>query len=109
MIRKFKTVVTLLGLVVIFVLVLAFTGCSIGYVTLVYSHEPMEIVSMSHSLTDMGIHNRITQDGLMLQVEARRLDDARASLIELMLHQQDSTFTWADAFDTADVSLNIDD
>ena len=76
-----------------------------NYVTLVLHRDIMEIVPMSYALTNEGIRNRRIHGNTGLQVDSRRIDDARALLIAQHLHPQDQQFTWADAFDGSGLAI----
>lgn len=74
------------------------------YEVLVAGRDAMETGQMSAALDEEGIRNRVIHAGRGLEVDTRRMNDARAVIIAQNVRPQDETFTWADAFDAAGLS-----
>jgi len=96
--QQYKLVGIVLAVLVALLLTL-FLALRTNYVVLVANRDVMEIIPMAYALTDEGIRNRQIQGGRGLEVDSRRVNDARSIIIVNDLRPQDEQFTWADAFD----------
>ena len=67
------------------------------YELLILNMHHVELVPISNELTNSGIRNRLVRNGTGLEVDSRKLIEARELVITH--HLSFSPFTWANAFD----------